>query len=49
MFEIFFEEKHITVYLDNEVFLKQEYIKDKQYTLFFVLHILHKYGMEVFD
>jgi len=49
MFKIIFEEKYIVVYLNNDIFLKQEYIKNKQYTFFYVLHILHKYGMEVID
>lgn len=49
MFKIVFEDKHIIVYLEDELFLKQEYIKNKQYTFFYVLHILNKYGMEVSD
>ena len=49
MFKIIFEEKYIVVYLNNDIFLKQEYIKNKQYTFFYVLHILHKYGMEPND
>lgn len=47
MFKIIFEKNYIIVYLNNEIFLKQEYIKNKQYTFFYVLHILNKYGMEV--
>lgn len=46
MFKIIFQKNHIVVYLNNEIFLKQEYIKDKQYTFFYVLHILNKYGMD---
>lgn len=49
MFKIIFEKNHIVVYLNNEIFLKQEYIKNKQYTFFYVVHILHKYGMEPND
>jgi len=49
MFKIFLEKNYIVVYLDDEIFLKQEYIKNKQYTLFYVLHILNKYGMEAFE
>jgi len=49
MFKIIFEKNHIIVYLNNEIFLKQEYIKNKQYTFFYVLHILNKYGMEPND
>jgi len=49
MFKIFFKKDYIIVYLNNKIFLKQEYINNKQYTFFFVLHILHKYGMEVID
>ena len=49
MFKIIFKEKYIVVFLNNQEFLKQEYIKNKQYTLFYVLHILHKYGMDVCD
>jgi hypothetical protein len=49
MFKIIFEKNYIVVYLNNEIFLKQEYIKNKQYTFFYVVHILHKYGMEPND
>ena len=49
MFKIIFKEKYIVVFLNNQEFLKQEYIKNKQYTLFYVLHILHKYWMDVCD
>ena len=49
MFKIFFKKDYIIVYLNNKIFLKQEYINNKQYTFFFVLHILRKYGMEVID
>jgi len=48
MFKIVFEKKYIIVYLNNDEFLRQEYIKNKQYTLFYVLHTLHKYGFEVY-
>ena len=47
MFKIIFEKNYIVVYLNDEIFLKQEYIKNKQFTFFYVLHILNKYGMEV--
>ena len=46
---IFFEKNDIVVYLDDKIFLRQEYIKNKQYTFFYVLHILNKYGMEAFE
>lgn len=49
MFEIFFKKDYIIVYLNKKIFFKQEYINNKQYTFFFVLLILHKYGMEVID
>ena len=49
--KIFVKKDYIIVYLNDKIFLKQEYIKDKskQYTFFYVLHILHKYGMKVID
>jgi hypothetical protein len=46
MFRIFLRKKYIVVYLNDKIFLRQEYIKNKQYTFFYVLHILNKYGME---
>ena len=49
MFKIIFEKNDIVVYLNNKIFLRQEYIKNKQYTFFYVLHILNKYGMEAFE
>ena len=49
MFKIIFEKNYIVVYLNNKIFLRQEYIKNKQYTFFYVLHILNKYGMEAFE
>jgi hypothetical protein len=51
MFKIFCKKDYIIVYLNDKIFLKQEYIKgkDKQYTLFYVLHILNKYGFELYD
>ena len=45
-FTIFVKKEYIIVHLNDKIFLKQEYIKDKQYTFFYVLHILNKYGME---
>jgi len=49
--QIFCQKDYIVVYLNNKIFLKQVYIKDKskQYTFFYVLHILHKYGLEVLN
>ena len=48
-FKIFVKKEYIIVHLNDKIFLKQEYIKNKskQFTFFYVLHILHKYGMEV--
>jgi len=47
--KIFFKKDYIIVYLNEKVFLKQEYIKNKSklFTFFYVLHILYKYGMKV--
>jgi hypothetical protein len=49
MFQIFLEKDYIVVYLNDKIFFKQEYIKNKQYTFFYVLHILNKFGMEAYD
>jgi hypothetical protein len=49
MFKIYLKKDYIIVYLNDKIFLKQDYIKNKQYTLLYVLHILNKFGMDVCD
>jgi hypothetical protein len=49
MFKLFYEKDCIVVYLNDKIFFKQEYIKNKQYTFFYVLHFLNKFGMEAFE
>jgi len=44
MFKIIFKKKFIIVYFYNKIFVQQEYIKNKQFTYFYVLHWLNKYG-----
>ena len=48
-FIIVFKKDCIIVYLNNEVFLRQDYIKNKHYTFLYVLHILNKYGIDLLD
>jgi hypothetical protein len=43
--KIKFNQKDIAVYLNDELFLKQDYINDKNYTFFLVVLILSKYGL----
>jgi hypothetical protein len=38
------DKKHILVYLKNELFLKQDYIKNKEFTLFLLILILSRFG-----
>jgi len=49
MFKIYLKKNYIIVYLNDKIFFKQDYLKnkDKQYTLFYVLHVLNKYGLDV--
>lgn len=44
-FIIKFKDKYLLVYFSNKLLLKQMYIKNKVYTLFFILHLLYKYGI----
>lgn len=43
--KIKFYEKNIVVYLKKKVFLKQDYVINKDYTFFLVIFILSKYGL----
>lgn len=43
--KIKFNNTHIIVHFKNKVFLKQYYIKNKDYTFFLVVFILGKYGL----
>ena len=49
--EIIFDKKYIIVLFKNKIFLKQAYIKNekKDYTFFFVLLILSRYGLINFN
>jgi hypothetical protein len=49
--EIIFDKKYIIVLFKNKMFLKQAYIKNekKDYTFFFVLLILSRYGLIDFN
>lgn len=38
-------DKNIIVYLKNKIFLKQDYIINKDYTFFLIVLILGKYGL----
>jgi hypothetical protein len=44
-FIVKFKDKYLLVILSNKLLLKQMYIKNKIYTLFFILHLLYKYGI----
>ena len=41
------KKKMIIVYCNNEILLQQEYIKNKQYTYFYVLHWIHKFSSNI--
>jgi hypothetical protein len=49
MLKIIFKKKFIMVYLNNKIFLQQEYIRNKQYTYMYILHWLNKYGYNIKD
>lgn len=53
---IFVRQDYIIVYLDNELFLKQKIIKnikdkhkDIDYTFFFIIFILQRFGLASFN
>lgn len=43
-FTIIYKRHYLLIFMSGKVFLKQPYINNKIYTLFFVLHILYKLG-----
>jgi hypothetical protein len=42
---IVLKKKYLLVFISNQLILKQFYIKNKVYTLFFILHLLYKFGV----
>jgi len=43
-FVIIFKKKFLLIYLFDQLFLKQYYVKNKVYTLFLIFHLLFKLG-----
>jgi len=44
-FVIIFKENYLLIFLANRLFFKQHYIKNKVFTLFFIIHLLYKFGL----
>ena len=44
-FTIIYKKKFLLVFLFDQLFLKQYYIKNKVFTLFFIYHTIHKLGL----
>jgi hypothetical protein len=42
---IVLKKKYLLVFISNQLILKQFYMKNKVYTLFFILHLLYKFGV----
>lgn len=43
-FSIAFKGKFLLVFIGNQLFLKQYYIKNKTYTFLFICYLLYKFG-----
>ena len=43
-FKIIFKKKFILIFLFDKLLLKQYYINNKLYTLFFIFHLLYRFG-----
>jgi len=43
-YTIIFKQKFLLIHLFDKLFLKQYYIKNKAYSLFFIYHLLFKFG-----
>jgi len=44
MFKIVKKKYMFIIYYNSKIFCKQEYIKNKQFTYFYILHWINKYG-----
>ena len=43
-FKIILKKKFILIFLFDKLLLKQYYINNKLYTLFFIFHLLYRFG-----